>query len=137
MENYTQGIKTSIENIIGTGTSLKRKRKTEDDIKKETFEKIILTMEEIQTRSNLMHTDFGLDYYSYDEKFYEVIDRLFSLHFGREAAEVIFFYIYEKLNADGSINYLLDEENNPVPLENPTDLWYVVNHISNNKSKKK
>jgi len=133
MENHTHGIKTSIENIIGTDTTLKRKKKTEEDISKEAFEKIILTMEEIQVRGNILHADMKLDLYSYDEKFYEVIDRLFSLHFGREAAEVIFFYIYERLTPDGSINQLLDQDDNPIPLENPNDLWVLVNHIKNKK----
>lgn len=83
--------------------------------------------------------DFKLDLYSYDEKFYEVIDRLFTLHFGRDAAEIIFFYIYERQNPDGTINSLVDIEGNSISLENVTDLWLVVNHLKNqnNKTKKK
>jgi hypothetical protein len=133
MEEHTNGIKTSIENIIGSNTVLKRKRKTEEDINRELFEKIILTMEELQVRGNILHTDMNLDLYSYDEKFYEVIDRLFSLHFGREAAEVVFFYIYERMNADGTVNQLLDSQDNPIPLDNPSDLWNLVNSIKNKK----
>ena len=137
MEEHTQGIKTSIESIIGADTALKRKKKTEEDISREMFEKAILTMEEIQVRSTLLHTEMKLDLYSYDEKFYEVIDRLYTLHFGREAAEVIFFYVYERLNPDGTINQLLDEDDHPIPLENPTDLWNLVNHIKNKGKKVK
>ena len=135
MEEHTQGIKTSIESIIGTDTTLKRKKKTEDDISREMFEKAILTMEEIQVRGTLLHTELKLDLYEYDEKFYEVIDRLFTLHFGREAGEAIFFYIYERLNPDGSINQLLDQDGHPIPLENPTDLWNLANHLKNKKKK--
>jgi hypothetical protein len=139
MEEHTQGIKESIENIIGSDTVLKRKKKTEEDINRETFEKIILTMDEIQARGNILGMDFKLDLYSYDEKFYEVIDRLFTLHFGRDAAEIIFFYIYERQNPDGTINSLVDIEGNSISLENVTDLWLVVNHLKNqnNKTKKK
>jgi hypothetical protein len=135
MEEHTQGIKTSIESIIGTDTTLKRKRKTEDDISREMFEKAVLAMEEIQVRGNLLHTELKLDLYEYDEKFFEVIDRLFTLHFGREAGEVIFFYIYERLNPDGSVNQLLDQDGHPIPLENPTDLWNLANHLRNKKKK--
>ena len=135
MEEHTKGIKSSIEDIIGTDTILKRKKKTEQEINKESFEKIILTMEEIQVRSNLLHSEIGLDLYSYDEKFYEVIDRLFALHFGQEASEVIFFYIYERIGPDGNINELLDQNDNVVPLESPSDLWVLVNHLRD-KSKK-
>ena len=72
MEEHTQGIKTSIESIIGSDTVLKRKKKTEEDINKESFEKIILTMEEVQVRSTLIQAEFKLDLFEYEEKFYEV-----------------------------------------------------------------
>lgn len=129
MEEHTQGIKTSIEAIIGSDTVLKRKRKTEEDINRESFEKIIQTMEAVQVRSTLLHGEFNLDLLNYDEKFYEVIDRLFVLHFGQAAAEVIFFYIYERMDPDGNTNQLLDQNDNPIPLESPNDLWAVVNHM--------
>ena len=139
MEEHTQGIKTSIESIIGSDTILKRKKKTEDDINKESFEKIILLMEEVQVRSTLLHSDFKLDLFNYEEKFYEVIDRLFTIHFGREASEVIFFYIYERINPDGTVNQIADQDGNPIPLESPSDLWMLANYLKekNNKAKKK
>ncbi len=130
-DEHAQGIKKSIEDIIGSDTVLKRKKKTEEDINRESFEKIILLMDEIQVRDVLMIADLGLDYSKYNEKFYEVIDRMFGLYFGAEAAEIIFFYIYERINPDGSVNELADENNNPVSLNSPTDLWYLVNHIKN------
>jgi hypothetical protein len=134
-DEHTEGIKQSIEDIIGSDTVLKRKKKTEEDIQRESFEKIILLMDEIQTRGVLLHAELGLDYSNYDEKFYEIIDRLFAMHFGREAAEVIFFYIYERQNPDGSVNELIDQNNEIILLQSPTDLWYLVNHIKN-KTKK-
>jgi hypothetical protein len=137
MEEHTHGIKTSIESIIGTDTVLKRKKKTEDDINKESFEKIIMTMEEVQVRSTILNTDLKLDFFNYDEKFYEVIDRLFTLHFGREAAEVIFYYIYERMDGEGGVNELLDQDDNIIPLSSPGDLWILVNHIKNKTSKVK
>ena len=134
-EEHTQGIKQSIEDIIGTDTVLRRKRKTEEDLNRESFEKIMLMMDEIQVRSALLHSELGLDYSNYDEKFYEIIDRMFTLSFGREASEIIFFYVYERINPDGTINNLVDQNNEVVPINSPSDLWYLVNHIKN-KTKK-
>jgi len=136
-DQHTEGIKQSIESIIGTGTVLKRKKKSEDDISRESFEKIIRLMDEIQVRSALLHSELGLDYTEYDEKFFEIIDRLFGLHFGKEAAEIIFYYAYERINPDGSINELVDETNNIVPLNSPSDLWMLVNYMKNNTNKVK
>ena len=137
MEEHTQGIKTSIESIIGSDTVLKRKKKTEDDINKESFEKLIQTIEEVQVRSTLLHAEFKLDLFDYEEKFYEVIDRLFTLHFGQAAAEIIFFYVYERMDPDGNANQLLDQDDNPIPLESPSDLWLLVNHLRDKTSKTK
>jgi len=134
-DEHAQGIKQSIENIIGSDTVLKRKKKTEEDLNRESFEKIIQLMDEIQVRDVLMMADLGLEFSKYNEKFYEVIDRMFGLYFGAEAAEIIFFYIYERINPDGSVNELADQNNQPVALNSPSDLWYLVNHIKN-KTKK-
>jgi hypothetical protein len=134
-EEHAKGVKQSIESIIRTDTVLRRKKKSEDDLNRESFEKLIRTMEEIQVRDALMLAELGLDYSDYNEKFYEVIDRLFSLYFGEQASEVIFFYIYERINPDGSVNDLVDQEGKIVPLDSPSDLWYLVNYIKNHPKK--
>ena len=128
MENqeHANGIKSSIEDILGAGASLRRKKKSEDDNQREKFEKIIRTLEEIEVRGIILGSDLQLDFRSYDEKFYSVIDNLFYLHFGKEACELIFFYIYERLNPDGTANEVEDLEGNAIPLSSPEDLWELV-----------
>jgi len=125
-EQHADGIKKSIDEIIGVDTFLKRKKKTEDNDKRERFIKIIQTLEEIEVRGMILSTDLQLDFTSYDDKFYSVIDNLFFLHFGKEACELIFFYIYERLNPDGTTNHVEDVEGNTIPLNSPEDLWELV-----------
>ena len=139
MDEHAKGVQQSIESIIGADTVLKRRKKTEEDINRDTFEKIILALEQANVRSSIIGSDFKLDFTSYDETFYEIIDNLILMQFGKEASEVIFFYVYERISPDGSINELADQDNNVVALNNPTDLWMLVNHIKNktNKTKKK
>jgi hypothetical protein len=139
MDEHAKGVQQSIESIIGADTVLKRRKKTEEDINRDTFEKIILTLEQANVRSSIIGGDFKLDFTSYDETFYEIIDNLILMQFGKEASEIIFFYVYERINPDGTVNELADQDNNVVALNNPTDLWMLVNHIKNktNKTKKK
>lgn len=143
MENneHVDGIKKSIDDILGTDTSLKRKKKSEDDINRERFEKIINTLEEVEVRSMILGNDLSLDFTGYDEKFYFVIDSLFHLHFGKNAAEVIFFYLYDRINADGTANGLMNEEGEVIELTSPTDLWYLLKAMQDRekggKAKKK
>jgi len=125
-EKHAEGIKKEIEDIIGVDTVLKQKKKTDDDFQRERFEKIIQTMQEIEIRGILLATDLRLDFTTYDEKFYKVIDSLIEMQFGKETAELIFFYLYERENPDGTVNDLIDDEGTIVPLNSPNDLWQLV-----------
>lgn len=125
-EQHADGIKKSIDDIIGVDTFLKRKKKSEDSAYRERFIKIIQTLEEIEVRGMILGNDLQLDFTSYDDKFYSVIDNLFFLHFGKEACELIFFYIYERLNPDGTADEVVDLEGNAIPLNSPEDLWELV-----------
>ena len=138
-DEHAEGVKKSIEDIIGSDTVLKRKKKSEDDIQRERFEKIIQTLEEIEVRSMILGNDLNLDFTEYDDKFLTVIDGILLMHFGKEICEVIFFYLYERINEDGSTNELVDEDGNIVPLVSPTDLWYLIKIIQDKigKAKKK
>jgi hypothetical protein len=59
-----------------------------------------------------------------------------GLHFGKDANEVIFFYLYERFNPDGSINSLIDKNDNRVELNSPSDLWEIVKQIQSQAKKK-
>jgi hypothetical protein len=138
-QRHADGIKQSIEDIIGADTSLKRKKKSEEDSQREKFIKIITLLEETEVRSELLEKDLNLNFSFYDEKFYTVIDNLLLMMFGKEACELIFFYLYERINPDGTVNDLVDAGNNPVPLTNPIELWELVKLTSEKfgKGKKK
>ena len=134
-ERHAQGVKQTLETMRGTDLSLKRKKKSEHDLNRDMFEKIIISLEKANIRTAIIGTEFDLDLSKYDESFYEVIDNLVMMLFGKQASEVIFFYVYERMNPDGSINELRDMNDNPVILNNPTDLWELVNLIKNAPSK--
>ena len=134
-EKHAQGVKQTLETMIGTDLSLKRKKKSEHDLNRELFEKIIIALERANIRTALVGTEFDIDLSKYDETFYEVIDNLMLMQFGKQAAEVIFFYVYERMNPDGSINELRDTNDTPIVLNNPTDLWDLINVIRNASSK--
>jgi hypothetical protein len=134
-EQHAQGVKASLEGITGADLSLKRKRKTEKDVNREVFEKIILALEKASVRSSIIGGDFQLDFTEYDETFYEIIDNLILMHFGKEAAELIFFYVYERINPDGSVNALADVNGDIVPMNGPSDLWELIEYMRNKKTK--
>jgi len=135
-EKHSSNINASISTILGSETTLKRRKKNEDDRQKEIFERIITSLEETNIRTELLGVDLGLDFSKYDEQFYRAIDGLIELHFGKDAAELIFFYLYERVGEDGVENVLEDEDGNAYPLHSPADLWRLIQKTSDKKSKK-
>jgi hypothetical protein len=127
---YIEKLQEQINLIIGTESTLKRRKKTTDDAQREIFINTIPLLEHIINRGPMLDADYGVNMARYDEPFFQIIDSLIYLHFGKEASELIMFYLYERLNPDGSINSLVDAEDNVVPLENVNDLWELVKHIN-------
>ena len=138
MENkgHADGIKKSIEEIIGADTVMRNKRPSEDNIQQDKFEKTILALEAAEIKTTLLHTEFKMDFSDYNEHFYLAIDSLLELWLGKEVCELVFFYLYDRMNPDGTMNGLMDDENNEIILETPTDLWLLIKKIQSAKKKK-
>jgi hypothetical protein len=135
-KGHAEGIKKSIEEIIGSNTVLKSKRPSEEDAQRERFEKVITALEAIEIKTIILNSDFKIDLSDYNENFYTAIDAMLMMHFGKEACELIFFYLYDRIAPDGSVNELVDENGNSVILASPTDLWFLIKQIQGNKKKK-
>jgi len=126
MEKDFKQIQLGVDSILGTKTLIRRKRRSNSDKKREMFYNLMNSIEELNVRQNLMYADLNLDFSNYDEKFFTVIDALLFMHFGKECMEVISFYLYERVNADGTLNAILDEEDQEIILNNPYELWNLL-----------
>lgn len=126
MEQGLNEIQAAINNILNVKSLIRRKKKTQSDKRKELFISIINSLEQIINRQTLMYAELQLDFANYDEAFLDTIDALIILHFGKEGAEVVGYYLWERLNPDGTINPLLDEDDNVIILETAADLWNLL-----------
>jgi hypothetical protein len=125
-----EGIKQSLENILNADFKIKRKKRTELDIQRDLFFKIILSLEKLNMRSNMLNIDLDIDLTKYDEVFYDTIDDLLLLYFGKNIAEIVFFYVYDRIDQEGNIIYVNDSNGNPVILDNVNDLWNLIQNIN-------
>lgn len=128
-------VRIAIDQLLNIKSAIKRKKQTKQVQNRELFLSLINSLETIQVRANILYADLKLDYSSYDEPFLEIIDALLLMKFGKNACEVISFYLWERRNPDGTVNDLLDEDGNPVPLNNAQDLWNVVLRLNPNVDK--
>jgi len=135
--DYIEHLQEQINQIIGVKSTLKRRRKSREDIQRNIFLNVIPLLEHVINRGVMLEGDFGINTTKYDELFYQIIDSLIYLHFDPKAAEVILFYLYERYNPDGTVNSILDANGNEVMLETTEDLWNLVQFIETNPKKKK
>jgi hypothetical protein len=129
LEQYS-GIQLAVDHLLGAKSTIRRKKRTQSDRKKETFFLIVTLMEETIVRSNIAYHDLQLDLFKYEEKFMQVIDMLMFFGFGEEAVELISFYLYDRLSEDGKINPIKDSNGHDILLENPYQLWDLIVQIN-------
>lgn len=134
-EKHALNINVSIGELLNSETVLKRKKRTEEDRKREMFENIVTSLEKASIRSELTVLDLGLDFSKYDEPFYTMIDSLLELNFGKNAVDLIYFYIFDRVDEEGNERTLADEDGNEYPIQTPSDLWNLIQIINNTKKK--
>jgi len=128
-EEYRE-VKSAVDNILKINSVLRRKKKTESDKKRELFVQIINNIESTNIRSTLAYTDFSLDFQKYDELFYEIIDSLIYICFGKDCSDLISFYLWDRINTDNTINPVIDDLGNEIFIENAYELWDLITKIN-------
>lgn len=131
MPDPLSNLKQSLDQLLQADTSIKRKNKKIYDQKKELFINLINQFEQSITRSYLMEKDFKVDLSKYEENFYQVIDSLILLAFGKQIYEILSFYFYDRYNPDGTQNsIIIQETDEEIELDNVEDLWNIVVSIN-------
>ena len=123
-------LKRAFDELLNSSTSLKRKKKSNSDRKREMFLQVVNLCEAVITREVLLAADFKIQLESYNEDFYRIIDSLLLLYLGKQGFELMSFYLYDRINPDGTINYLLDENNKEIALETAEDLFNLICRIN-------
>ena len=126
MERELTEIQYAINNILNVKSLVRRKKKSQSEKRRELFISIINSIEQIVTRQNVMYMDLQLDFAKYDEPFLDTIDALIIFYFGKEGAELIGWYLWERLNPDCTINPVEDENGNEIAINSPAELWSVL-----------
>jgi len=130
VEKEYKQVQFGIDDILGTKTLIRRKKKSASDKKRELFFNTITSLEELIVRQNLVYADLNLDFSNYDEKFFNVIDMLIFMNFGKQGMELIGFYLYDRLNGDGTMNAIIVNDSEEVFLNSPYDLWNLICKIN-------
>jgi hypothetical protein len=127
MSDPLNNLKKSLDQLLQADTSIKRKNKKSFDQKRDLFINVINQFEYTITKSYLLEKDFKIDLSKYEENFYQIIDSLILLAFGKDVYELLNFYFYERHNPDGSENGLIIEETGEeVFIKDAMELWDII-----------
>ena len=86
---------------------------------------VVQTSNESRGYGNAVKEAFKLNFKK-EPDFYIIMDSLLLLYLGKEGFELVSFYLYDRINPDGTINYLMDQDNNEVVLETSEDLFNLL-----------
>ena len=120
-------IKSYIDDILGTKSSLKEKLPSKISYKKELFCRMLSDLQFVNSRTMGMKHDYKINMMDYDDPFYTAIENLFKLHYTQEQRNIINWWLYDKFLPSGEVLVLKDKESEEViPSETPEDVWDLI-----------
>lgn len=117
-------IKEALEKILGSSVTLRYDGGDPTDELKADFVKLITLYEGVWKRQNDLLETQGLDFTSYDEDYFRLIEGFIHFCFEGVAADAIIFYIYSRQGEnDGTIFPFVDSKNQEHIFKTVDDLW--------------
>jgi hypothetical protein len=127
-------LRKALNNYLKGSVTIKEKDMARDVMEKKLFVESITLLREIEDRRDFMESEIGLDMSQYEEKFLQVIENLFKVHFNKEQFALIQYYIYQVptlVDWDGKLDLSDGKEMLTVDFETPEQVWNVITSIVN------
>ena len=105
-----ENLQTLFKSILNVNVEIQDNSNPDDPLiaAKQLFIKIINVWEESWNKQNEIY-ELGIDLSGYDMPLYNIIENLIKLIFGPKKSELIFWYIYNRKDADESVTTLVDK----------------------------
>jgi hypothetical protein len=119
-------------NINNFGNKLKINLNNKSE-EKEMFISIVSTLEQCWLRTNIIHTQLGVDFYNYEQHYFTMIEDLLYLKYGETVSTLVLWYVYDRYDQDGDLLAIDvkigDKPKKQYLLKTPLDLWNLVEKI--------
>ena len=126
-EENVDKIKSYIDDILGTKSSLKQKLPAKISYKKELFCEILQNLQFVNSRTMGMKHDYKVNMMDYDDPFYVALENMFQLHYTQEQQNVINWWLYDKFLPTGEMLILTDKDTEEeIPSDTPEDVWDLI-----------
>jgi hypothetical protein len=121
-----------LNNYLKGSVKIKERDMPRDIVEKKFFIESITLLREIEDRRDFMEEEIGMDMSIYEEKFLQVIENLFKIHFNKEQFALIqhYLYIIPTLDEfDGMVDLSDGKDMITVKFETPEDVWNVISSL--------
>ena len=126
-EDNVDKIKSYIEDILGTKSSLRKKLPAKKSKEKELFCEILQNLQFVNSRTMGMKHDYKINMMDYDDPFYVALENLFKLNYTQEQRNLVNWWLYDKFLPTGEVLILTNKETEEViPSETPEDIWDLI-----------
>lgn len=125
-------LKKTLNSFLKASVTVTERDMARDIIEKKLFIESIILLREIEDRRDFMEDEIGMDMSVYEEKFLQIIENLFRVHFTKEQFALIQYYLYKVPtieNWDGMIDITDGKEMMTVKFETPDQVWNVINSL--------
>ena len=120
-------IKSYIDDILGTKSSIRKKLPSKKAYERELFCEILQNLQFVNTRTMGMKHDYKINMMDYDDPFYVTLENLFKLHYTQEQRNLINWWLYDKFLPSGEVLILTNKETEEIiPSDTPEDIWNLI-----------
>ena len=128
--NQRKELKEVIEQILGAPLNINVISSTEEDKLKNEFVRVIDLFESVWKRQNHLEDEMGLDFSTYDDDFFKVIEGIIHFSFAPAASEAILFYIYSRYDEEDKLIPFVDADGEEHLMANSEDLWEYLLYLT-------
>ena len=126
-EDNVDKIKSYIEDVLGTKSSLRDKLPAKKSKEKELFCEVLQNLQFVNARTMGMKHDYKINFMEYDDPFYISLENMFKLHYTQEQRNIINWWLYDKFLPTGEVLVLTNKETEEIiPSETPEDIWDLI-----------
>ena len=120
-------IKSYIDDILGTKSSLKDKLTSKKSHERELFCSMLRDLQFVNGRTMGMKHDYKINMMDYDDPFYTSIENLLKLHYTQEQQNLINWWLYDKFLPTGDVLVLTQKDNEEIiPSDTAEDIWELI-----------
>jgi hypothetical protein len=131
-------IKSYIDDILGTKSSLRQKLPSKKIYERELFCSTLRDLQFVNGRTMGMKHDYKINMMEYDDPFYASIENLIKLHYTQEQQNLINWWLYDKFLPTGEVLILTEKETDElIPSDTPEDIWDLIQEKKNAKKNNK